>query len=362
MPLRRRLPKHQKRGMPFYFILFYLFRLFLLSLSNRPFLIPHSFMEEGFDHDDRYRMVEDEFLAVAQTFTKHLHAAEYARMKHAAKAQNAATINSISRPVTMKMPEHTKRKLDAQARAKKQAGAIKGVLGKGSGNESEDERAGKGWRGTSLNELMESPRKSAASLRGLGSFRAATKAAAGIKKPQRNSTLDYAISDSEEDAACLTRPARQVVQQDGDDETTDDDNDLDAQPPYSTSTVTVPAASRSFKSSTLSFSSAPPSNQEQSHRRRSTAQSSATAQKEFNLGSKSNAAIPATSFSTTSSTIRGGTQPSAFIKRKAAVVPLEPEEETESRLNRIRERRFGKVKKEEDEKKPKELDMIPTFL
>jgi hypothetical protein len=38
-------------------------------------------MEVGLDKDDRYRMVEDEFLEAAKMFTQHLHAAEYQRMK-----------------------------------------------------------------------------------------------------------------------------------------------------------------------------------------------------------------------------------------------------------------------------------------
>ncbi len=36
-------------------------------------------MIDGLEDDDKYRMVEDEFVATAGTFTAHLHAAEYQR-------------------------------------------------------------------------------------------------------------------------------------------------------------------------------------------------------------------------------------------------------------------------------------------
>lgn len=56
-------------------------------------------MVEGFDNDDRWRMVEDEFYSVAARFTAHLHAAQYRRLKDEAKKQNP-TIHPLVRPVT----------------------------------------------------------------------------------------------------------------------------------------------------------------------------------------------------------------------------------------------------------------------
>lgn len=50
-------------------------------------------------NDDRYRMVEDEFLSTAQLFTAHLHRAEYDRLRRQAEQQNAAAIREIDRPV-----------------------------------------------------------------------------------------------------------------------------------------------------------------------------------------------------------------------------------------------------------------------
>ena len=56
-------------------------------------------MRPGLEHDDRYRMVEDEFLNMAHQFTTHLHRAEYNRLKSLAKHQNADTIREIERPI-----------------------------------------------------------------------------------------------------------------------------------------------------------------------------------------------------------------------------------------------------------------------
>lgn len=56
-------------------------------------------MVEGFDNDDGWRMVEDEFYSVASRFTAHLHAAQYRRLKDEAKKRNP-TIQALARPVT----------------------------------------------------------------------------------------------------------------------------------------------------------------------------------------------------------------------------------------------------------------------
>lgn len=144
-------------------------------------------MNEGLDQDDRYRMVEDEFLSIAKQFTQHLHAAEYKRMKKAAKTQNAAAINSISRPITMKMPDATKRKVEGVKRSKRQVSALQGMLGqqdKGPETDTESDGEEAAWVGTALHGLMDSPRKSAASLLKVGSITASTstRAAAGFRK------------------------------------------------------------------------------------------------------------------------------------------------------------------------------------
>jgi hypothetical protein len=148
-------------------------------------------MNEGIDHDDKYRIVEDEFLSIAQRFTVHLHAAEYKRQQKMAKSRNADTINSISRPVVGKMPDQTRRKVEAVARAKTQKTVLAGLLGKGVGNgdvsDDSDDADGLPYVGTTLHGLMDSPRRKAASLTKLGTIVATTRAAAGFKQPAAQS-------------------------------------------------------------------------------------------------------------------------------------------------------------------------------
>ncbi|KAH7411129.1 hypothetical protein BKA64DRAFT_374615 [Cadophora sp. MPI-SDFR-AT-0126] len=186
---------------------------------------PESFMEEGKDNDDRYRMVEDEFLRVAQQFTAHLHAAEYKRQQKAVKSQNADTINSISRPVTGKMPSQTKRKLEAAALVKRQRAMIEGLTGKKeSGVESDSDFEELPYIGTTLHGLMDSPRKKTASLAKLGSI-ATTRAAAGFKKPaiQSNGDQSKSLIDSPEPKHATRRDQVELSV-----DSTDDDDDLDA--------------------------------------------------------------------------------------------------------------------------------------
>lgn len=65
------------------------------SPSRPPSPLPESQMHTP--HDDRFRMVEDEFLATAQQFTRHLHQAEYQRLKAAAAARAEGDAEAIRR-------------------------------------------------------------------------------------------------------------------------------------------------------------------------------------------------------------------------------------------------------------------------
>ncbi|KAL2129181.1 hypothetical protein VTI74DRAFT_8109 [Chaetomium olivicolor] len=129
------------------------------STSPPPEPLKEEFMIEGIDHDDRYRMVEDEFLAVAGEFTRHLHAAEYQRLRGLARSQNAETIRSISRPVTGDMTDLVRRSHAALDTASRQRRGVAKALER-SENEEEARRKPAG----SLQELMDSPRKPIASL------------------------------------------------------------------------------------------------------------------------------------------------------------------------------------------------------
>jgi hypothetical protein len=189
-------------------------------------------MVEGFDHDDRYRMVEDEFMTIAKTFTVHLHAAEYKRQQKMVRSRNADTINSISRPVTGKMPDHTRRRVEGVARSKEQRAAIERLVGKkkkhGGISDDSDDDVGLPYIGTTLHGLMDSPRKKAASLAKAGSIVATTRAAAGFSrptahfKPHKNSVPDSPLSK---------RVTRFVDTKDDDETETSSDNDDDLDAP-----------------------------------------------------------------------------------------------------------------------------------
>jgi len=141
-------------------------------------------MDEGLDHDDKYRMVEDEFLTVAQKWTVHLHAAEYKRQEKMVKARNAETINSISRPVTDRMPDSTRRRVEGMEKSEKQRAAFRKLLAtKSNGVDTDSDEESHPWANTSLHGFMASPGKKAALLSKVRSAKAATRAAAGFHKP-----------------------------------------------------------------------------------------------------------------------------------------------------------------------------------
>jgi hypothetical protein len=133
-------------------------------------------MVEGYDNDDRYRMVEDELNATAQSFTAHLHAAEYQKLKDAAKSQNAETIKSMSRPVMGRMTDLVKKKQDRADRLKRQKSAINGAV---TGDDTDDDTH---LQGTSLFGLMQSPRKKVPRLDSINPMHSLTRAAAGFGK------------------------------------------------------------------------------------------------------------------------------------------------------------------------------------
>ncbi|KAH8882620.1 hypothetical protein GQ53DRAFT_457151 [Thozetella sp. PMI_491] len=198
------------------------------STSPPPQPVEEEFMIDGAEHDDRYRMVEDEFISVAGDFTRHLHAAEYQRLKTLAKSQNADTIKNISRPVSGNMTDLVRRRQRALGIAASQRQGIQAVLGK-----PFDADPNEPWAGTSLQGLMDSPRKSVP-LKALASAvsagRTGSSGRAGLDKstgrgleiPRRH-TLDLGKYNQ------TTKRRASAVQ---DDSTTDsdeeDEDDLDA--------------------------------------------------------------------------------------------------------------------------------------
>ena len=187
-------------------------------------------------------MVEDEFLATAQSFTVHLHTAEYARQENLVKARKADTISSISRPVVGKMPDETRRKVEGVKRAERME-AVVGKLGaKGKGRVKEEDEESEGelpYYGTTLHGLMDSPRRRGAKLENLRGLNAskASRAAAGFKRPvgqmkalkREESPMSRVQVRMEQVAKVLDDSATES----GEDEDDDEEDDLDAPVTYS---------------------------------------------------------------------------------------------------------------------------------
>ncbi|ROV90667.1 hypothetical protein VPNG_10116 [Cytospora leucostoma] len=131
------------------------------SPSPPPEPIPEIFMIEGFDNDDQWRMVEDEFYAVAGHFTAHLHAVQYRRLREEARNQNNNALRTIARPVTAPPTSHVKRRQAALALATAQRQGIRTAMSRINVEDTEDEDDEIQWKGTHLAGLMSSPRKKA---------------------------------------------------------------------------------------------------------------------------------------------------------------------------------------------------------
>ena len=186
-------------------------------------------LRPGLNGDDIYIMVEDEFLATAQTFTRHLHHAEYQRLKRLAKERNGRDVPKVSRPTdgTTAMREELRKKKQAEevgARTKKGVedtlppqrpravsdGEVDVVVAK-------DHEP---WQGTHLQSFMTAtPQSSKRSLVGLQGVSSKTRAAAGFTKAQKQSP-----SKSQQKTIF---PTEKVVEEQATEEGSDTD-DLDA--------------------------------------------------------------------------------------------------------------------------------------
>ncbi|KAI0134954.1 hypothetical protein F4814DRAFT_443781 [Daldinia grandis] len=197
------------------------------SSPPSPQPLPESYMIEGLDNDDLYRMVEDEFLSTAQQFTAHLHAAEYHRLKAASKSQNADTIRDISRPVVGRMTDLVKQKQERKARLEKQRAATRKARADRGRNDDSTASESDLWRSASLHGLMESPRKKAARLDKLTKVVTTTRAAAGFStaKPGQLFTTSHPTRKD----LTSSRPIHTSIPKQGS-ETESDDEDLDGLP------------------------------------------------------------------------------------------------------------------------------------
>lgn len=182
-------------------------------------------MIEGFQNDDKYRMVEDEFLDIAKEYTQHLHAAEYLRLKAAAKNKSAATAGEITRPVIGSMPDATKRKLESIDRSKKQADAIAKLKKEKAEMEYEsDPEAPEPWLGTALHGLMEEPTRTTSTITDVVETASTSKAAKGFKGSKLGRADDYELDSGDDTDQTPSRPRRAMKEV----ETESEDDDLDA--------------------------------------------------------------------------------------------------------------------------------------
>lgn len=152
-------------------------------------------MIPGLQHDDKWRMVEDEFVAMAHKLTAHLHAAEYQRLKKLAQDQNADAIRSLSRPVNAPMTNRVKRRQTVSSLQKTQRAGLKRAISRaqdaddGDDDDDDDEAADLPWTGTHLEGLMDSPRKKMVPLTRMVSTASGTRAAALSRKDSGSSPI-----------------------------------------------------------------------------------------------------------------------------------------------------------------------------
>jgi hypothetical protein len=188
---------------------------------------------EGIQHDDGWIMVEDEFYAVAQTFTQHLHHAEYLRRRKQVKAENAAGIGEIERPTDGRtpLPNEVERKREAEALRERQKAGLSQIGDGGVDGRDEDEDDER-WAGTHLHDLMTSPRK-ARSLVGAHAPKSSTRAAAGFGRPPTFGSGRARVNS----IGSVTAPSRapevpnlQLDEETASDSDSDDDLDLETHP------------------------------------------------------------------------------------------------------------------------------------
>lgn len=186
------------------------------STSPPPAPPKQEFMRPGWDNDDAWRMVTDEFMSTAQLFTAHLAHAEYRRQKTMARKREAALggADAISRPVVGLLSKDGQRKKQGELH---RAG-VKAVL-KGEHSEEEEDDP---WAGTQIASLMMSPRKRDTLQPKAAVGRSSTRAAAGFN-PARPLDLRGRPINREK-----TPNIKKEIKVEADQDSTDDDLDAPA--------------------------------------------------------------------------------------------------------------------------------------
>lgn len=141
-------------------------------------------MQEGFQADDIWRMVEDEFYSTAQSFTQHIHRAEYVRLKNLAKSRGAGTLRSIARATDgkTKQGEELVLKLEAEELAKKRRAAARADGDEGSSSGEGDDY----MQDAQLAGLMMGEARSGKDLTTVVKAQPKTRAAAGFSQSPKS--------------------------------------------------------------------------------------------------------------------------------------------------------------------------------
>jgi hypothetical protein len=290
------------------------------------------FMREGYNADDAYLMVEDEFLSVAKAYTQHIHHAEYVRLKKLARFRGAGTLNAVSRPTDGRTQQSTalKMKLEAAENGKKINKGLK-QLGDDESSDVEDDY----MRDPQLAGLMTMDHQVRKDLSDISKTKSNTRAAAGFSQSPHN-------IERKKDALAVEIEVF-----------SDDTDDLDSAPPRKTkSSVT--------KSKDLADLDDGHSRSIDSARPRSTTESSSVFKRFAKASAKEDGDnMPKVSrrsplrTSKLAETALGGPQPSDAdgIRRSSSA----PDYLTKRRLEHERKER-------EERRKAKKLDEVPTFL
>lgn len=145
------------------------------STSPPPGPPPVSPMREGFEEDDIWMLVEDEFEAIAKTFTAHLHHAEYKKLVKKAREAPPKPLPTAASP----MSKETRRRIQRDNLRHKQQETLEGI---GLGSGPVDENVEDPWRGTSIAGLIASGSQEKRSLKGIERFSSSTRAAQGFSR------------------------------------------------------------------------------------------------------------------------------------------------------------------------------------
>ncbi|KIV87300.1 hypothetical protein PV11_02855 [Exophiala sideris] len=148
------------------------------SPSSSPSKAPPTteLMHEGYDSDDIYIMVEDEFQDIAKAYTAHLHLAEYKRLMKQAREAPPKALPAPTSP----MSKEATRRLQSAALQKKQKDTLQRVMRRADSEEEEEQKVVDPWSGTSLAPLMASGNQQKTSLLGLEKMSSNTKAGMGF--------------------------------------------------------------------------------------------------------------------------------------------------------------------------------------